>query len=281
MERVCKACDLAKALEARWKPPMREIPPMPAEHRRARIVDEVERHQTVTIRALSESLGVSRETLRKDISLLDEAGRLRQVRGGAMIRDHEEPPVEERVLTNPDGKGAIAAAAAALVPDGATILLDSGSTTRLLAERLVERVATGMQLSVFTNDLKIALMLHPHGIAVHVLGGRLAEGEESTGGLDAIDMLRGYSVDLAFVGVGGLGARLAVSDYSREGVALRTAMLAAARTPVLLADHTKIDRPAPVRLAPLPENLRLITDRPLPSPLADALSRAVVRVILA
>lgn len=111
---------------------------MPAEHRRARIVDEVERHQTVTIRALSESLGVSRETLRKDISLLDEAGRLRQVRGGAMIRDHEEPPVEERVLTNPDGKGAIAAAAAALVPDGATILLDSGSTTRLLAERLVE-----------------------------------------------------------------------------------------------------------------------------------------------
>ncbi|MBL6431196.1 MAG: hypothetical protein HPM95_08290 [Alphaproteobacteria bacterium] len=68
---------------------------------------------------------MSRETLRKDISLLDQAGRLRQVRGGAMIRDREEPPVEERILTNPDGKGAIAAAAAALVPDGATILLDS------------------------------------------------------------------------------------------------------------------------------------------------------------
>ncbi|MCA1240825.1 DeoR/GlpR family DNA-binding transcription regulator [Stappia stellulata] len=259
---------------------MRETPLMPAEHRRARIVDEVERHQTVTIRGLSESLGVSRETLRKDISLLDQAGRLRQVRGGAMIRDREEPPVEERILTNPHGKRAIAAAAAALVPDGATILLDSGSTTRLLAERLVERVATGMRLSVFTNDLKIALMLHPHGVAVHVLGGRLAEGEESTSGLDAIDMLSGYSVDLAFVGVGGLGSRLAISDYSREAVALRTAMLAAARTPVLLADHTKIDRPAPVRLAPLPENLRLITDRPLPSPLADALAKASVRVAL-
>ncbi|MBL6431195.1 MAG: DeoR/GlpR transcriptional regulator [Alphaproteobacteria bacterium] len=111
-------------------------------------------------------------------------------------------------------------------------------------------------------------------------GGRLAEGEESTSGLDAIDMLSGYSVDLAFVGVGGLGSRLAISDYSREAVALRTAMLAAARTPVLLADHTKIDRPAPVRLAPLPENLRLITDRPLPSPLADALAKASVRVAL-
>lgn len=260
---------------------MRETSLMPAEHRRARILEEVARHQTVTIRALSELFGVSRETLRKDIFLLDEAGSLRQVRGGAMIRDRDEPPVDERELTNPDGKRAIAAAASALVPDGATILLDSGSTTRLVAENLAERAADGADLTVFTNDLKIALVLHASGAAVHVLGGRMARGEESTGGLDAIDMLKGYSVDIAFVGVGGLGAKLPISDFSREAVALRSAMLACARAPVLLADHSKIDRPAPVRLAPLPDRIRLITDRPLPSPLAKALKEASVRVVQA
>ncbi|MCA1298165.1 DeoR/GlpR family DNA-binding transcription regulator [Stappia indica] len=249
---------------------MSDTSPFPAEHRRALILEELDRHQAVTIRALSDRLGVSRETLRKDIALLAEANCLRQVRGGAVIADAQEPPVEERTQTNPEGKRAMARHAAGLVADNASVLIDSGTSTRMLAELLARRSG----LSIFTNDLRIALDLRASARAVHVLGGQLGTDEEATQGLDAIDMLRGYTVDIAFVGVGGLSADRLVSDFSRDGAALRCAMLAAARRPVLLADHSKIDRPAPVRLTDIPTGTRLITDRPPTPPLTQALESA-------
>ncbi|MCC2111972.1 MAG: DeoR/GlpR transcriptional regulator [Hyphomicrobiales bacterium] len=248
-----------------------------AAQRHALILEAIDRDRALSIRAISDRLGVSRETIRKDIATLAAENRLNQVRGGAVRIEVAEPSLAERNRNNPAGKAAIARIAARLIPPGASVLLDSGSTTRALAALLAERD----DLCFATNDLVIALALQRRGRDVDILGGRLSLDEESTSGPDALQMLAGYNFDLAFAGVGGLDAERLFSDFSREAAGLRGAMLRAATAPVLLADCSKFGRIAPARLDVAIPGLRLITDRAPPAAIRAALAAAGVALSIA
>lgn len=248
-----------------------------AAQRHALILEAIDHDRALSIRSISDRLGVSRETIRKDIAVLAAENRLNQVRGGAVRIEIAEPPLAERSRNNPAGKAAIARTAAGLVPPGASVLLDSGSTTRALAELLAER----SDLSFTTNDLVIALVLQRRGRVVDLLGGRLSPDEESTSGPDALQMLAAYNFDFAFIGVGGLDAARLFSDFSRAAADLRSTMLRAATTPVLLADCGKFGRIAPARLDVAVSGLRLITDRAPPAQIRAALTAANIALSIA
>ncbi len=231
-----------------------------AEQRRSTILELLTRRGSVSVTELHRRLKVSRETIRRDINTLAAAHRLQKTHGGALSMDAVEPGIAERMSANIAGKRAIARLAAGEVPDGASLIIDSGTTTMCLAEALAAR----RHLVVYTNDFQVAARLAGrHENRVLIIGGEVVGDEGAMVGRDATAMLENYYADFAFVGACALSANRGLTDYTREGAELRKLMLANARTTVLLADHGKFQRVAPVRVSALAELDRLITDLPL------------------
>ncbi|WP_299862734.1 DeoR/GlpR family DNA-binding transcription regulator [uncultured Hoeflea sp.] len=223
--------------------------------RHALILAHLEHHSGARTTELAALFDVTRETIRNDLAHLANRKLLRLVRGGAVAIGIKEPELAERLTANPEGKALIAERALDLVPDGARVILDSGSTTLELARQL--RIRTG--LKVWTNDIAIALELTPVA-QVTLLGGKLDPTERTLGGPDAIDMMNGHTADLAFVSLGGLSAAHGLTDFSGSGLALRRAMIAASMDAYFLADQTKFGRSAPLRWKPMAKARGVICD---------------------
>jgi len=242
------------------------------------ILDHLDREDAISIKELSDLLNASRETIRKDIALLSKEGRLKQVRGGAVRIQRAEAAFSERADVNPQGKRAIAKAVAELIPDGASVMVDSGTTTQAAAREMATRCKN---LTIYTNDLLVAATLAPTARETKLLGGTFCADEHYTIGLDTLDMLTRYRTDFALIGVGGITDTGLFTDFTRDGVALREQMIESSTRSFFLADHFKLGVTGPVRLARSPDAERLITDKPLPKPTANALRKAGLDVHVA
>jgi len=230
---------------------------MLAEQRRGMILDTLSRQGSVTVSELHRRLKVSRETIRRDINRLAEDSRLVKTHGGALSLDSQEPSFSVRLSVNIEGKRAIGKRAADMVPDGASLIVDSGTTTGCLAEALAPR----RRLTVYTNDVQVAARLAARNDnRVFLLGGEIQGAERATLGRDCTAMLENYFADFAFVGASAIALGRGLSDYTREAAELRRMMLAQARTTVLLADYTKFERVAPVLVSDLSGLGHLVTD---------------------
>lgn len=251
---------------------------MLAEQRRDMILEILDSRGSVSVSELHRRLKVSRETIRRDITRLASEDRLRKTHGGALSRDSEEPALSERRMMNVEGKRAIGEAAAEMVPDGASLILDSGTTVQCLAEALMGH----RRLTIYTNDLQIAGRLAGrNGNRVLVLGGELAGSEGAAFGPDAAVMLERYFTDFAFVGASAVAEHPLLTDYTRDAAELHALMFTHARTAVLLADHTKFNRIAPVRVDNVDRIATMITDTEPAPALVEALGRigAELRVV--
>jgi DeoR family transcriptional regulator, glycerol-3-phosphate regulon repressor len=251
---------------------------MLAEERRGRILELIDEKGSASVAELHRSLKVSRETIRRDIARLAAENRLRKTHGGALSADHDEPVFAERMDVNIEGKRVIARAAAEMVPDGASVIIDFGTTMSCLADAL----ARHHRLTVFTNDLHVANRLSArNNNRVLILGGELQGTEGATLGRDVTDMLSNYFADFGFVGAGTISHHPWLMDFSREAAEIRSHILAHSRTPVVLADHTKFNRIGPVRMPGLERVKHILTDRPLKEDMAKALAAvdAEIRVI--
>lgn len=251
---------------------------MLAERRRALILEELARHGSVTVAALHRRLKVSRETIRRDIMRLDSDNKLSKTHGGALSLGAVEPAVADRMEINIGGKRAIARRAAELVSDGASLILDCGSTLLCLAEALVGR----RRLTVHTNDLQVAARLAGRNDnRVFLLGGEIEGNQGATFGRDASAMLAGYFADLAFVSPAVVSEHPWLMDYTREAAALHETMIAQARAVVLLVDSTKFGRTAPARVAGFERAQTLITDAHPPAPQLRALKTIADKIVTA
>ncbi len=251
---------------------------MLAEERRSRVLELVNERGAISVNDLHRRLKVSRETIRRDISRLSDDGQLRKTHGGALALFHSEPVFDERISLNADGKRAIGYAAAELVTDDASLVIDSGTTTIWLAEALADR----RRLTVYTNDIHIAGKLAGRNEnRVVITGGEFQASEGLMLGHDTVAMLANYYPDFAFVGVTALSPHPWLMDYTREAAEMRAQMLAQARTKVLLADKSKYDRTAPVRVPGLEEVDTIIVDEQPPPSMHRAFARLKADVIVA
>jgi len=218
---------------------------MLAEQRHQYILAQVTRNGALSVAELVRELRVSRETIRRDLNTLAARGLLITTHGGALSSERHEPDLDVREAANAGAKRAIGERAAALVPDGASVIIDSGSTTHAVARALTDR----HRLTVYTNDWRIALLLgRRNENRVTLLGGELSDLEDATFGLDTVQQLAQYHADYAFVGAGGISADGWLTDYSRMVAEVRSRMLAAAGCAVVVADHSKFGRVTPVRI---------------------------------
>ncbi|SEE90623.1 DeoR/GlpR family DNA-binding transcription regulator [Jiangella alba] len=230
-----------------------------ASERQEEIYARARRDGRVDSAGLAAELGVSHETIRRDLKYLEDIELLRRVHGGAILVDRLQfvPDLAERSLSMAEEKRAIGAAALSVIPDEGTVILDSGTTTARLAEAL----PADIRLTVLTNSLPITqtLLDRPH-IEILNLGGRVNRRTRSTSESWALHALSEVSVDVAVLGASGLSVRRGLTTSDQHESAVKRAMIKAARRVVVLADHSKFGADLLSIVAPLPELDLLITD---------------------
>ena len=251
---------------------------MLAEERQRLILSMVNARGSISITEIQRKLKVSRETIRRDLVSLADGQRLRKTHGGALSLEQSEPSMTVRQVTNVDGKRMIGQLCASLVPDGASVMLASGTTVQAVADALMVR----RDLTIFTNSIFSGGKLMGHnGNRVYMLGGEVQASNGATLGRDATAMLANYYADFVFVGAGAISPGGWLMDYTREEGELHSMMLQSARTAVVVADAGKFGRFAPIRVGNFDKVTHLVTDREPDPEIANALATLPLEVLVA
>ncbi|MEV4535091.1 DeoR/GlpR family DNA-binding transcription regulator [Asanoa sp. NPDC049518] len=253
---------------------------MYAEERQEEILRLARALGRVDVTALAEDLQVTAETVRRDLTVLERAGVLRRVHGGAIPveRIGFEPALAARDSVLITEKERIAKAALAELPDEGAVILDAGSTTARLAQAL----PTDRELSVVVNSPVLATVLGTRAnLTVLLLGGRVRGKTLATVDDWALRPLADMYVDVAFMGTNGCSVERGLTTPDPAEATVKRAMIAAARRVVLLADHTKIGNDYLARFGTLSDLDVLITDSGLDDELAVDVEAAGVRVVRA
>jgi DeoR/GlpR family transcriptional regulator of sugar metabolism len=246
-----------------------------AEQRQSIILDLVNQRGAMSITEMQRKFKVSRETIRRDVMLLAERSAVRRTHGGAVALKRNEPAAAPRPELNVEAKLAIGRFAAGLVPDNASVMLGGGSTVEAVADALADRRG----LTVYTNSLAVCGRLAGRNDnRVHMLGGEIRDTNRAALGPDAMTMLARYFADFAFVGIGAISSAGWLMDYSRDEADLYGLMLRSAKTSVVVADHSKFNQHAPVRVTSLEEVNCLVSDRKPVQPLASVLSKLPIQL---
>jgi DeoR family transcriptional regulator, fructose operon transcriptional repressor len=230
---------------------------------------------------LAERFGVTAETARRDLAVLERTGLLRRVHGGAVATtalSMIEAGVAERDSTRAQQKANIAKAAVALLPPaGGAVLLDAGTTTARLASLLpVDR-----ELFVVTNSLGIAGRLGGQaGVELRLLGGRVRGITQACVGDETVQALEDLRLDVAFLGANGVSLH-GMTTPDPDEAAVKRAMARSARQVVVLADSSKLGQEQLVRFASTDEVDTLVTDADAEADQLDALRRRGVDVVVA
>lgn len=249
-----------------------------APERHAAILAVARAHGRVEVAALADELGVTAETVRRDLTSLERLGMLRRVHGGALLinRDEGEPTLTERLGKLADEKHRIAVRALQEVPDNGTILLDSGTTTMALAALLVAE----RPLTVVTNSVSIANVLRSRaGLELYLLGGRVRRITGAAVGAWVASGLADLSVDVAFMGTNGCTPERGLTTPDQDEAAAKRAMVGSARRVVVLTDSSKVGRDTLHRFAAPEEVAMLITDTGLDEDVASTLDLAGMDVV--
>ncbi|HTM83805.1 MAG TPA: DeoR/GlpR family DNA-binding transcription regulator [Mycobacterium sp.] len=235
-----------------------------------------------SVAELARTYDVTTETVRRDLAVLDKAGVLRRVHGGAVparTLQLVESGVGERETTHTEQKDAIASAAVDFFPlGGASVLLDAGTTTARIAAQL----PTDRELTVVTNAVPIATRLAAMpSVTLQLLGGRVRGLTQAAVGEQALRVLDTLRVDIAFIGTNGISVRHGLSTPDSEEAAVKRAMVNAANFVVVAADSSKVGREDLISFAPIGSVDALITDAGIDPAQRDLLTEQGVEVVVA
>ncbi|THF47163.1 DeoR/GlpR family DNA-binding transcription regulator [Allorhizobium terrae] len=227
--------------------------------RQSEILDIAKAEGRVQVEDLALRFTVTPQTIRKDLNDLCEARQLTRVHGGAIFPSGAENVHYEarRSIAAPE-KQAIGRAAAELIPNNASLFINIGTTTEAVGEALLDH----KDLMVITNNINVAnrLRVFP-AIEVVIAGGVVRGADGGIVGEAAVDFIRQFKVDYAVIGVSAIDHDGALLDYDYREVKVAQAIIANARHVVLVADSSKFERTAPVRIGHLSQVHTFITDK--------------------
>ncbi len=250
------------------------------EERRRRICDLLREHGRVTVEDLSRRFDTSVVTIRLDLAALEAAGSLTRTRGGALARreDDDLPIVIKQTLHHAEKKR-IAKAAAALINDGETIVLDSGTTTAEIARQI--RTLGFKSINVITNALNIAMLLSDvPSVRLIMLGGVLRQESNSLSGHMAESAITSLRADRLFLGVDGLDPGIGLMTPHLAEAQLNAKMIQISRQVVAVADSSKLLRRNVSVIAQVDQLHMLITDTAARPDVVEELRRRGVDVRL-
>ncbi|WP_219816711.1 DeoR/GlpR family DNA-binding transcription regulator [Citrobacter amalonaticus] len=231
--------------------------------RRNKIIQQVNEQGTVLVQDLSNIYSTSEATIRADLRFLEKKGVVTRFHGGAakittgnVETEMQEIGFKERFQLASAPKNRIAQAALKMINEGMTIILDSGSTTMLIAEELM----TAKNITVITNSLPAAFALSENkDITLVVCGGTVRHKTRSMHGAIAERSLQDINADIMFVGADGIDAVNGITTFN-EGYSISGAMVCAANNVVAVLDSTKFNRRGYNQVLPIEKIDCVITD---------------------
>lgn len=259
-----------EAVQTKETPRVLDGDSMLIEERRQHIVALAYSEGRVRVRELSEALGISQITIRKDLDQLQARGLLQRSHGGAIPAQPGtlfDPTLQEKEQSHHPEKERIGAAAAEMVEEGQCVMLDSGTTTTSVAMALKKF----SHLTIITNAVNIAAELTGTPFEVILTGGIVRKNSFSLVGPLAEDMLAEMHADILFLGVDGFDVEAGLTTPNLLESRVNRAMVRAAKRVVAVCDSTKFDRQSLSRIIPPSEVHHVITDAGLSKSTQEAL----------
>ena len=219
----------------------------------------IRKHRRMNFAELHRLVKVSPATLRRDLAELEQAGDIIRVHGGVLDSGYVRAEVsfDERVVRNSPAKKAIAAAAALLVPSGATVLVDAGSTCLEIGKALLGR----KDVRLITHSVSLLEAAFHGEASILCVGGELRKVSGALTGGSALNSLALIHADIAFIGASGVDPEQGCTTTELSEAGMKKAFLARASRRILLADHTKWRNPSTVRFAAWSDFDDWITDQ--------------------
>jgi len=244
--------------------------------RQKRILDAARDRGRVEVDGLSGDLGVTPQTIRRDLNELCARGLLSRVHGGAVIESGvANMAYEARRLMAAEVKEQIGRLCAEAIPDDASIFINIGTTTEAVARALSNR----RDLLVITNNLNVAnIMAANPSCDVVVAGGMLRRSDGGLVGESTVDMVRQFKADYAVIGASAIDEDGALLDFDYREVRVAQAIIKNARRRFLVADSSKFSRSAPVRIAHMQSIDEFFTDRVTSASLRDVCTQHGVKI---
>jgi DeoR family transcriptional regulator, aga operon transcriptional repressor len=240
------------------------------DERRQHILELIQNQGRALVSDLSEQLNISQITIRKDLDYLQSKGVIQRSHGGALRVQSSaliDPTLQEKQKHNFREKERTATAATKMVEEGQCIILDSGTTTTALAERLKRF----KQLTVITNAVNIAAELAGTDFEVILVGGTMRKNSFSLVGPLAEDNLEEMHADILFLGVDGFDLEVGITTPNFLESRVNRAMVKAARLVVAVCDSSKFNRRSLSRIVPPGAIHHVITDQNLPKDIQESL----------
>jgi DeoR family glycerol-3-phosphate regulon repressor len=225
---------------------------------------------------LANELGVSDETIRRDIKQMARTGAVEKIHGGVMLPHASlEPPFLRRLEQHRHEKQRIARLAAEIIQDGETLLIDNGSTSCYIAKELNAH----RNLTVVTNSTEVARDLCArNNNRVFMAGGEIRADDSAAYGPTAVSFAQQFATERAILSIGSVHGQLGCLDYDLSEAEFKRAVIPHAKSIVMVADHSKFDRPGVVKVCDFDIVDLLLTDRLPPQDIVDKIGRDRIRV---
>lgn len=247
---------------------------MLARERRNKILELLKANQILTVSELCSNLESSEATIRRDLTLLEEEGKLERTHGGAVFSENKtttEAKVKSREVIQTQEKIEIAQLAFDLLEEHDSIILDAGTTTLELA-RLIGQ--STLHLTIITNStIAFTALAENENAELIMLGGKVRSNTLATVGSFAEDMLKRFHVDKVFLGTNGVTLDTGLSTAEMDEASIKRTMLSSAKKRIILADHSKFNKVYMNQIAPLSMADILITDAQTDDELLNAIIR--------
>jgi len=246
--------------------------------RQNKILEIARENGRVDVEKLSQTFKVSAQTIRKDLNDLCDKQLLQRIHGGAIVGSGiENVSYEARRLLAPGPKQAIGQAAAGLIPDNSSLLLNIGTTTEQVAHSLSHHRG----LLVITNNINaVQIMKDFLGIELIIAGGQVRRSDGGIIGVAAVDFINQFKVDYAIIGVSAIDEDGSLLDYDYREVRVAQAIISNARKVILVADSMKLERNAPIRIGHISQINTFVIDDALPKKLQDICAENDVEVVV-
>lgn len=247
--------------------------------RQSAILQSARQYGTIGITDLAAEMAVSAETIRRDVRLLVARGDLVRLHGAVRHADAgREAPFERRMRENVAAKRTIARRVAAMIDDGDSVMMDTGTTTSVLARELLGKRG----LTIVTNSSDVARTLATvNGNKVYMAGGELHGDNGAAFGRSACAFVADFKVRFAVISIAAVSAEGGLMDYHLDEAEFARIVLACGERRLVLTDASKFERTALVRVAGFADIDLMITDRAPPAQLQRAIAEAGAAVEVA
>lgn len=251
---------------------------MTPKERQERIANIIRQQNRATVNELAEALNISRETIRRDLTILSRSGTVQKFHGGAFLPGAAgEGPFRQRMGENVFPKALIAGKATKIISPGETIFIDTGSTSVYFAEKMAEIP----NLTIITNSAEIArtVSLSNNKSHIFLLGGEFRGSNLQTVGNLVISQIKFFRAHHAILTCGAIDAATGIMDYSIDEAQVAQAMIEQSESITVIADHSKFGRIASFRVCGLDRITNIVCDRQPPKKITAALLDADVNII--